>query len=107
MSSPVLVSDSARTAGRILDAFHAGNLERLESELEQATGPGPPAGLPPEAAERWELLDAIARQMRAAVARTRRRPFDPFEGAEVQCELLRHLARGPRPQPDSRDACAI
>lgn len=92
MTAPTLVYDSARAASRILVACQAGNLPDLEWELVQACLP-PPA-MPPDSAERWELLDAVASQMLATLARMRRRSADGFEGAEVQLGLLRHLAGG-------------
>jgi hypothetical protein len=93
MTAPALVYDSAQAAGRILVACQSGNLPDLESELEWACSP-PPA-LPPDCAERWELLDAVAGQMLATLARMRRGSVDRFEGAEVQLRLLRHLAGAP------------
>jgi hypothetical protein len=90
MTAPGLAYDSARAAGRILVACQRGNLPDLKSALDSACSP-PPA-LPPDSAERWELLDAVAGQMLATMARMRRRRLEHFEGAEVQLRLLQHLA---------------
>ncbi len=83
-------SDSACIAGRILDALERNNLEGLEAELGRRFTV-PPYALPIEG-ERWELLEAIVRQMRAVLARIRRGSLAHFEGIEVQLLLLRHLA---------------
>lgn len=86
--------DSAQAARRLLLAVESGNLAGLESELDRLWSM--PAGLPPDTAERWELLEAVAGQMRGTLARMRRRSIDRFEGAEVHLRLLRHLAEEDR-----------
>jgi hypothetical protein len=87
------VHDSALLAGRILDAFRSGDLPGLEFELQRDRSA--PPDLPPDTAERWELLDAVAGQMHATLQRLRRRSISGFEGAEVHLRLLRHLAERP------------
>lgn len=82
--------DSARAADRLLQAVQSGNLAGLESELDRSWSV--PEGLPTDSAERWELLEALASQMRSTLVRMRRRSIDRFEGAEVHLRLLRHLA---------------
>ncbi|MGA2328447.1 MAG: hypothetical protein ABSH05_19385 [Bryobacteraceae bacterium] len=90
MTALAPVYDSALAAGRILGAVQSGNLAGLESELDRARSM--PTGLPPDTAERWELLDAVAGQMRLTLERLRRRSIDRYEGAEVHLGLLLHLA---------------
>lgn len=87
------VHDSAQLAGRILDAFRSGDLPGLEFELQRDRSA--PPDLPPDTAERWELLGAVASQMRSTLQRMRRRSISRFEGAEVDLRLLRHLAQRP------------
>ncbi len=82
--------DSAGAARRILAAVEAGNLAGLEAELDRPLCA--PANLPSENAERWELLDAIAGEMRLTLRRMRLRAIAHFEGVEVNVRLLRHLA---------------
>ncbi|MGE5571220.1 MAG: hypothetical protein ACM3S5_19475 [Rhodospirillales bacterium] len=84
------VYDPAGEARRILAAVEAGELRDLEAELQQPLHP--PAGLPSEAAERWELLEAIAAEMRRAFRRMRLHASTRLEGIEVNTWLLRHLA---------------
>jgi len=66
--------DSALLAGRILDALRSGNLPGLELELQRTRSA--PLDLPPDSAERWELLDAVAGQMSVTLQRLRR-PLHP------------------------------
>lgn len=82
--------DSAMAAGKILAAMQAGNLAGLESELQYRWEP--PADIPADSAERWELLNAVTCQMRDTLDRIRRRSIDCFEGVEVHVGLLQHLA---------------
>jgi hypothetical protein len=51
-----------------------------------------PRGLPSDAAERWELLDAIAGELRRGIDRIRRQSAKGWEGAEAYLPLLAHLA---------------
>ena len=92
MSAQPATYDSAHAAVRILEAAQSGDLAGLETELDRPRSW--PADLPPETAERWELLDAVACQMRSSLERMRRRTTDRLEGAEVHLRLLRHLAAG-------------
>ncbi len=92
MKAQAAVYDSARAAVRILDAAQSGDLDGLEAELDHSLTW--PADLSPDRVERWELLDAIAGQMKSAVHRMRRHTTDRLEGAEVHLQLLRHLANG-------------
>ncbi|HOL73562.1 MAG TPA: hypothetical protein PLA43_17125 [Bryobacteraceae bacterium] len=82
--------DLAGEARRILAAVEAGKLTDLEAELYQPLRA--PDGLPSEAAERWELLEAIAAEMRRAFRRMRLHAATQLEGIEVNTRLLRHLA---------------
>ncbi len=84
--------DAARQASLILHALRRGTGARLDSELRRAgTGnePGPRAS---SEAERWELLEGIAEEMRRALLGDVR-----FEDRGPDClgvcvELLEHLA---------------
>jgi len=82
--------DPAGEARRILAAVEAGELTHLEAELRQPLRT--PVGLPSETAERWELLEAIAAEMRRAFRRMRLHAATRLEGIEVNTCLLRHLA---------------
>jgi len=86
---------STWAAGKILLAIQAGDVARLESELDRSAElhPSPP-DCPTGTLERLELLGAVALQMRDALTRLRRRRTDHYEGAEVHLRLLRHLAQG-------------
>jgi hypothetical protein len=85
--------DSAGAAKQLLSAVEAGNLARLAAELEHT--PAPPAGLAAADAERWELLDAIAGDLRRTLRRMRLHALKELDGFEVNARLLRHLAGQP------------
>lgn len=82
--------NSAEAAKRILAAVEAGSLVRLEAELEGSRCA--PSDLPPESAERWELLDALTTDLRLALRRKRQHTLTALETVDVHVRLLRHLA---------------
>jgi hypothetical protein len=82
--------DSAETARQILAAVETGNLRRLEAELKRT--PPPPTGLPAAKAEGWELLDAVAGDLRQTLRRLRLHALTGLDGFEVNARLLRHLS---------------
>jgi len=94
MHAPARAYDSANAARRILRAFGAADLAMLEAELEKSAGLLPAtASLPPDEAERQELLEAVAQAMRGALTHVHRRLGGRLHAGEVHLALLRHLAR--------------
>ncbi len=91
--------DSAHAARQILAAVETGDSAGLASTLQRI--PAPPENLPAASVERWDLLDAIAGQMRRMLRRKQR-----FDDTGVHLRLLRHLAGMP-PAPASHLHCAL
>ena len=80
MRRTAFIPQAAPTAAGLLLQLAAGGPGGIETSLFQRPAD---AALPPDAEERWELLEAITDRI-----------CDP-EGAGVRLDLLRHLATAP------------
>ena len=85
----------ASLAGRILDAMERGDVAGLKTGLLEAELCAPPCSVEPAAAERLELLAAVAARLRFSVARFEREVTPRPQGLAVYARLLRHLAHTP------------
>ncbi len=85
----------ARMAARLLLAAEHGNLPSLEVELTRAErlAASSQAGLAAGAAERFELLGAVASHMRQSLRRFRGHSGARLDDLEIDLRLLKHLAR--------------
>ncbi len=83
-------------AGRILEAIRRGDLADLETGLAAAECCRPHCPGEPVAAERLELLAAVATRLRCSMARFERRLTPRPQGFTVYVRLLHHLAHSPQ-----------
>ena len=88
-----ITDPSAVMAGQILTAMRRGDIEGLESGLEDAEQAASFGQQFDRACEQLELLGAVAGDMRHSIARFGRRVTPHLEGFEVHVQLLNHLAR--------------
>lgn len=98
----------ALLAGRILEAIERGDVAGLKIGLHEAELCAPPCSVEPAAAERLELLAAVADRLRSSMARFERRVTPQPQGLTVYTRLLRHLAHAPPAAtgPFHRTTCA-
>ena len=89
--NPTLDTDLPHLAHRIVAAIRLGNMERLENHLESATRAAEAQALTPEAAERLDLLEAVAGDLRRTLRRSRCNPVAARSEWSANLGLLEHL----------------
>jgi hypothetical protein len=89
--NPTPDTDLPHLAHRIAAAIRLGNMERLENHLESAARAAQAQALTPEAAERLDLLGAVAVDLRRSLRRSRCNPVAARSEWTANLGLLEHL----------------
>jgi hypothetical protein len=89
--NPMPETDLPHLAHRIAAAIRLGNMERLENHLESAARAAQEQAPTPDAAERLDLLGAVAFDLRRSLRRSRCNPVAARSEWTANLGLLEHL----------------